>query len=328
MWRMIVLGLPVGLLFGYVLQRGGVCLNDAVRRAVLHRDGRLAGAWLVAVAVHTALAWAGRAPLDLPAGAPPVWWLAALAGGACFGVGMSLAQGCAAGSFHRAGEGDLGAWAALAGLALAMMAARTGLLHPLVARGRGPVLDVPPTVDDWLAVSPGWAVLGLALLALLAVLRGGEAEPAPGRWPGLATGLVLGVLGAVAWVASALAGRPAGLALAAPLLAWDRVWLLGDVTALDWGAVMVAGVPLGAAWSAHRQGTLRWRLPPPNALLRRGLGGGLMGLGAAAAGGGSIGHGLTGVSLLSVTAGLTLAGMMAGGVVAALAAHVRQGRRA
>src|SRR2546427_6305671 len=84
----------------------------------------------------------------------------ALAEGLAFGVGMTLAGGCGAGSIWRAGEGQVKLWAAIACFALGvsltrLAAAHAGLLQPL-----GPAA-VPPSAIDWGGPS-GLLVLVLA----------------------------------------------------------------------------------------------------------------------------------------------------------------------
>jgi len=55
--------------------------------------------------------------------------IGALAGGTLFGVGMTLAGGCGAGSIWRAGEGQVKLWAALAMFALGASLARLALVQ-------------------------------------------------------------------------------------------------------------------------------------------------------------------------------------------------------
>lgn len=88
-----ILGLGVGVPFGYALQRGRFCLNSAFRDLYLVRDSTIFRAYVLAlliqmVGVH-ALAAAGWISL---AGSP-FWWLAAAVGGFIFGWGMALSGG-------------------------------------------------------------------------------------------------------------------------------------------------------------------------------------------------------------------------------------------
>jgi hypothetical protein len=96
----------------------------------------------------------------------------ALAGGTLFGVGMTLAGGCGAGSIWRAGEGQVKLWLALA-------ASRWG--RPSRAwscRGRSAAEArlgrVPPGALGW----------GLALVLTLAVWPPGPCWPPGTRTPG------------------------------------------------------------------------------------------------------------------------------------------------
>ncbi len=88
-----VLGLGIGLPFGYALQRGRFCLNSAFRDILLAKDLTLLRAWLLAllvqmVGVHL---FAGLGWIELVRA--PFWWQAALVGGFIFGWGMALSGG-------------------------------------------------------------------------------------------------------------------------------------------------------------------------------------------------------------------------------------------
>ena len=54
MLKALILGLPVGLAFGYALQRGRFCLNTAFRDVFLIRDSTLVRAWALALLIQMA----------------------------------------------------------------------------------------------------------------------------------------------------------------------------------------------------------------------------------------------------------------------------------
>ncbi len=95
----------------------------------------------------------------------PAAGLGALAGGLAFGVGMTLAGGCGAGSLWRAGEGQVKLWAAVACFALGtsimrLVAVQTGLLQKL-----GAAIFLPSPLG-WggaivliVVIALGWAML-------------------------------------------------------------------------------------------------------------------------------------------------------------------------
>ena len=67
----------------------------------------------------------------------------ALVGGLLFGIGMTLAGGCGAGSIWRAGEGQLKLWIAIAGFALAASFTRLGLTAAGLAGKLGAAVFLP-----------------------------------------------------------------------------------------------------------------------------------------------------------------------------------------
>lgn len=88
-----LLGLPVGLLLGIVLQRGDFCMHSAVREALGARAGYQVRAYLAALGVQLGLVNSLAALGVLTVFLPPVTPVATLAGGLLFGVGMILAKG-------------------------------------------------------------------------------------------------------------------------------------------------------------------------------------------------------------------------------------------
>lgn len=309
---MAVFGIPVGVLFGYCLQRGGFCLNSAFRQIAFERDTRLVKAWLIAVAIQALLlAWLSG-PLQIAPVAAPVFWLAAIGGGFLFGAGMVLARGCTSGNFYRLGEGLIGAYIVLVVFLLALLVTESGVLAPLRAKLREPVWDVPPTLDAAAGVSPLWLALGLAVLLAFWVARSAPAAAGEGRWHWLQTGLAIGLVGALAWIASSLTGRYFGLSMVQPVSGWGRWLALGDPSALNWAAFMLLGLPVGSAIGARQAGQFEWRLPYPTRILQQMAGGAMMGVGGSIAGGCTIGHSLSGLAMFSVTSLLATFGIMAG----------------
>jgi len=84
----------------------------------------------------------------------------ALAGGTLFGVGMTLAGGCGAGSIWRAGEGQVKLWLALVGFALGASLARLALAQSGALQKLGWAVFLPSAL--------GWGgALGLTLGVLV-----------------------------------------------------------------------------------------------------------------------------------------------------------------
>ena len=102
-----------GVVFGVIFQRSRFCLVRAFREPFMTGDAEHTRAAALALAVST-LGFAILKFADLKDKGDwvfPAPGLGALAGGTIFGVGMTLAGGCGAGSIWRAGEGQVKLWA-------------------------------------------------------------------------------------------------------------------------------------------------------------------------------------------------------------------------
>lgn len=325
----IISGLLVGVLFGFALQRGRFCMNSAFRDIILGRDFTLFKALSVALLVEmigfSLLAFAGIVNLN----PKPLLWGANIVGGLLFGFGMVLAGGCASGITYRAGEGMMGAIMAILGFGMAGMMASTGLLKPItdylqtttkVMTADGKALTLANLFGlDLKIVMLVLAILIIVIWAALAMRNKasagygakaktlGEAIFKKG-WNWLPTGIVVGLIGMLAFPLSAAAGRnyPLGITggwvnIFQSLIKWQAI-KDGNVmvTALNWEGAEVLGVVLGALVAALIAGEFAIRAPEPKILLQTLVGGLLMGFGAVVSTGCNIGHILSGVPQLSI----------------------------
>ena len=156
-----------GLAFGVVFQRSRFCLVRAFREPFLTGDAEHTRAAALALVVST-LGFAILKFTDLKDKSEWVFAAAgvgSLAGGLAFGIGMTLAGGCGAGSLWRAGEGQVKLWVAIACFALGvslvrLAAAQTGLLQKLGAAVFLPsVLGWGGAIVLIVAIALGWAML-------------------------------------------------------------------------------------------------------------------------------------------------------------------------
>jgi len=326
----ILSGLLVGVLFGFVLQRGRFCMNSAFRDIILGQDFTLFKALAVAILVEmigfSIMAMTGVINL-----APkPLLWGANIVGGLTFGVGMVLAGGCASGITYRAGEGMMGALMAILGFGLAGMMAATGVLKPIsdflqtttkVMTTDGKALTLANVFGLDLKVT--MLVLAILIIVIWVALfmrnksteaTFGEKSKSLGEsifkrgWGWLPTGIVVALIGMLAFPLSAAAGRnyPLGITggwinIFQSLIKWQAV-VDGNVkvTALSWEGAEVLGIILGALVAALIAGEFAIRAPEPKILLQTFVGGLLMGAGAFVSTGCNIGHILSGVPQLSI----------------------------
>jgi uncharacterized membrane protein YedE/YeeE len=156
-----------GVVFGVVFQRSRFCLVRAFREPFMTGDAEHTRAAAVALAVSM-LGFAILKFTDLKDRGDWVFpgaGVGALAGGTLFGVGMTLAGGCGAGSIWRAGEGQVKLWAALAGFALGASLMRLALVQTGTLAKLGWAVFLP-SVLGW----GGAVIVTLVVLAVWALL--------------------------------------------------------------------------------------------------------------------------------------------------------------
>jgi hypothetical protein len=335
--------LLVGVLFGFILQRGRFCMVSAVRDPMLVQDYRLLKAVLIAIAVQmigfVILVYANGIPALNP---KPFNYAANIVGGLVFGVGAAFAGGCASGTTYRIGEGMVGSFVALGGLAIfgVATAASGGILNDLkvyLNQWSIPVADGGDLLNnDSLTLANIFGpdavihiVVAIAIAALIGVFvywhtkkkTDYEAKMPEniGRaifkdgWNFWVTGIAIGIVGIIAFAINAWAGTLYPLGITG---GWNSALnvLTGGLDNMNVFLWIVVGAVVGAAIAAVIAGEFKLRAPKAGTLLKQFMGGGLMGIGAAIAGGCNIGHGLSGVPMLSVGSIVTLL-CIAGGIL-------------
>lgn len=309
LWPFYLSALLTGFAFGYATQRGGFCLTRALSNLFIMSDATILRAYGLALLVATLgvhlLFAAGLVEIPIR----PFHWLANLAGGLIFGVGMILSGGCSGSTWYRVGEGAVGAWVVLIGFAMGATATSVGVLAPLRRMLQAPDITLggtPPTLYNVLGTVFGvpdlspWAVIAPLGIVLGWVLWRGVEEPEHGKWPWPLTGTVVGVLIALGWWTSGFGDTPTGITFAINTSHVFTYPLVGYPTRVNWSMVLLVGVPVGAFVGAWQSGEFRWKLPPGWSLVKLFAGGLLMGIGGILAEGCNITQGLTNSATLAI----------------------------
>jgi uncharacterized protein len=348
-------GFVLAFVFGAVANKTNFCTMGAVSDVVnMGHWGRMR-MWLLAIAVAMlgagALAYTGQADLSRAIQQrPTLTWLSLLVGGLCFGVGMTLAGGCANKNLVRAGGGSVRSMVVLVFVAIASYMTLKGLFGQWRANLLDPVSlnladlgwkdqGLATAVARWTGMAPKAAlaatvaVLVLALLGFVFKDKRFRANPMQ-----IAGAVAIGALVVAGWYVSGHLGfgeNPETLedsffgtnsrtiesmSFVGPLAYGLELLMLWTDKSLHltFGIASAAGVALGSAAYALRAGTFRWEGFASLADLRNQLVGALlMGFGGVTALGCTIGQGLSGVSTLAVGSFLAL-GAIAVGCVAAL----------
>jgi uncharacterized protein len=155
-----------GAAFGVVFQRSRFCLVRAFREPFMTGEASHTRAAALALVLSTL----GFAILKYTDAKDRGEWvfaavgIGALLGGTLFGVGMTVAGGCGAGSIWRAGEGQVKLWAALATFAVGASLTRLALTESGAVSKLGVAIFLPSVVG-WggaivlvVAVMAAWAI--------------------------------------------------------------------------------------------------------------------------------------------------------------------------
>ena len=331
-------GLIVGVLFGFVLQRGRFCMNSAFRDIILLKEFKLAKAVVIALITlmigFAIFALAGV--IDLAPKPLKIW--GAVVGGLVFGIGMVLAAGCASGTTYRVGEGMMGSLVAGFGLTLGALMTAFGVLSDAKVFLQQTVIGTQLTLfGEFGAFTPIFmlilgivgAVLTFYFWGLPALKKRTEGEPLikfdnavesifKKAYPWWVTGIVIGIIGTVAYiVANGVLGITGG---------WmDLSLWLTTADAVAWAGFIIVGIILGSFLGAIISGEFKIRVPKDGlTLLKQLIGGLLMGFGAVTAMGCNITNILGGVPQLSLHSIITGACIMFGSWIMAYLLFMRK----
>lgn len=312
---MLISGLILGVVLGFIFQRGRFCVTGAFRDVWLSGSTRWLTAFFIAIAIQAVLVNAMIAGGLINPGIPTLALGAVVGGSFLFGIGIVLAGGCATGTYYRSGEGLIGSWVALAFYAFTASAMKYGIGADFTASQRNETQDAT-TIQDTLGISVWVLVVGFALIVASLLVRQARRISAPlatlpaqktgiahllfeKKWTPNVTAILLGLLAALAYPLSQATGRNAGLGITTPSANIVQFFTTGDTSYIDWGVLFVLGLIPGSYIAAKASGEFRLRAPDAETTTRAIAGGTLMGVGASIAGGCTIGNALVQTALFS-----------------------------
>jgi len=226
--RWVFSAFPIGLVFGFVLQKGDLCGASAFSEVLLMRDARkIFGLWtgivaaMAGFAVFRLLGWITLSP-------KPLLWINDIGGGLIFGAGTVLAGGCISGCLYKSAMGHINSIGALLTIPLGAAFVEHGPLTAWTAKmkavqssapGGGPVtLPSLTGVPFW-----AWALIFTAVTGIAVVTRRGKRTASPtrsaagraarlraflsGPWKPWQAGIAVGLLVVASLFSSAAAGR-------------------------------------------------------------------------------------------------------------------------
>ncbi|MGA9572465.1 MAG: YeeE/YedE family protein [Lysobacterales bacterium] len=337
-YRVAMLSFLVGLVFGAVVNKTNFCTMGAVSDWVnMGNKGRLR-AWSLAIGIATLITQALQFGeiIDISDAiylTPNFGWLGYLAGGFLFGVGMTLASGCANRTLVRVGGGNLKSLVVMIFIGLTAYMTMRGLLALVrtnVIEKTNIDLGAHGVPDQGIATFLS-QVLGVenAPLAhnIVALLLGGgliiyalKGKELRRSFDNLLAGAGIGLIIPTGWYITGVVGfddfeplRLESFTFTGPTA--DQLMYLMTFTGstINFGIAAVFGVILGSFLYAVLTGKFRLEtFTDRSDMIRHMFGGGLMGFGGVLALGCTIGQGITGMSTLALGSLLALVSIIFG----------------
>jgi len=344
-------GFGLGIVFGFIANKTNFCTMGAISDVVnMGHWGRMR-AWLLAIAVAmigtNVLAYFGYLDLSKTIYTGNSFpWLAYIVGGLCFGVGMTLASGCANRTLVRVGGGNLRSVVVFIYLGFAALMTLRGILGQF----RVTVLQAPAVTSQFNhgqtlsallsgigGLSSKTLQLALAVVIGLAILIFVFKDKSFRKsLDNNLSGLVVGLLIISGWYLtghlgfgenpdtlemtylgtnSHLAESMSFVAPTAYTLEYWAYWTDAS-NIVTFGVATIFGVGIGSFLYALFTKSFRWEaFSSAQDMFYHIIGGTLMGFGGVTAMGCTIGQGITGVSTLSLGSFLALASIVAGSAI-------------
>jgi len=344
-------GFGMGIVFGFIANKTNFCTMGAVSDVVnMGHWGRMR-AWLLAIAIAmigtNLLSYFGYIDLSKTIYTGNSFpWLAFIVGGLCFGVGMTLASGCANRTLVRVGGGNLRSVVVFIYLGFAALVTLKGIfgafrVNVLQASAVTIQLDHGQTLPALLSGMGGLSsgtlqlliagVIGFAILIFVF-----KDKTFRKSLDNNLSGLIIGLLIVGGWYLtghlgfgenpdtlemtymgtnSHLAESMSFVAPTAYTLEYWAYWTDAS-NIVTFGVATVFGVGIGSFLYALITKSFRWEaFSSAQDMFYHIIGGTLMGFGGVTAMGCTIGQGITGVSTLSLGSFLALASIVTGSAI-------------
>lgn len=337
-YRVAMLSFLIGLVLGGVVHKTNFCTMGAVSDWVnMGNKGRLRSWFLaigIAIILTQTLQYKGLIDLnEVFYLTPDFGWLGFLVGGFIFGVGMTLASGCANRTLVRVGGGNLKSVVVMLLIGVTAYMTMRGLLTLVKTNIFDPVsIDLAKhSISDQGIGTIAGNLLGLENIKLanniVAILLGGglivfalTGTELKHNFNNILAGVTFGVVIPAGWYVTGVVGfddfdpvRFESYTFTAPIAETMMYLMTFTGSTINFGIAAVAGVILGSFVYAVPSGKFRVEtFVSRSDMVRHMLGGIFMGFGGVLALGCTVGQGITGMSTLALGSLLTLISIIFG----------------
>lgn len=318
-------GVLTGIIFGVLMQRFRFCMVAATANWILIKDMRQVGAFVAALMI----AIAGTQYLEITGWVDisqaayrnsQLDWLGVILGGLLFGIGATMAGGCATRTVVRFAEGNIQSLIALFSFMIFASITQFGLLETTRLKMTAATsinLQTDAGISSMLSVSPTIIAL-IVVIGLLAFLIYSIRNQNT-QWTWLLAGAVIGGLVVFSWIVTGDLGqdefdprRPSAMTVSGPMARFGYLLMSQKVPALSFAISFVLAMAVTAFVTALVTREFKITPVPRGMTLKTVLGGALMGIGGILAYGCNVGQGLSGTSTLSLESLLATIAMFAG----------------
>ncbi|ROL61190.1 YeeE/YedE family protein [Bacteroidetes/Chlorobi group bacterium ChocPot_Mid] len=335
--------IPIGFMFGFFLQKGDLCASSAMSEMIMFKDrSKIWGFWVAIVSTMISIAIIERLGL-ITLSPKPLFWLSYIIGGIIFGIGMVFAGGCISGVSYKGAAGNINSIMALMAVPIGIAMVEYGplsvfsenLKQYLVNGTNGESISL-----SYITGIPFWILAIIFGISTIAYSLWKHKKnkftfsiPLKRSWKPWVAGLLIGILGALAYLSSAETGRnyPLGithgvlftkmlftekpdnliLVKSKPKIETQAVATQANVKVIKkptenkkkvsmWLVLVFTSLLFGSWVSAALSGQAKLLPKDPSQTLVALFGGLMIGVGAAMTGGCSIGNILSGWGLMSI----------------------------
>jgi len=345
------LGFGLAFVFGFIANKTNFCTMGAVSDVVNMGDWGRMRAWLLAIAIAmigtNALVLHGDLDLTKTIYTTPNFtWLAYILGGLCFGVGMTLASGCANKCLVRVGGGNMKSVVVFLFLGYSALVTLKGIFGEFrvsvlqsapVTHNFGGSQTIPYLMEGLFGLDHRTLHIAITLL-----LAGGIIvfcfldKEFRTSLDNVLAGLVIGAIVTAGWYVTGKIGYAENpdtlemtffgtnshlaesMSFVAPTSYTMDLWAYWtDVsTVVTFGIATVFGIGIGSFVYALITKSFRWEgFTSPQDMFRHIIGAVLMGFGGVTAMGCTVGQGITGVSTLSLGSFIAFLSIVAGAAI-------------
>ncbi|MDD2292509.1 MAG: YeeE/YedE family protein [Aliarcobacter sp.] len=320
-----ILGLFIGIAFGVIAQKNQFCFSGSIKDYILTKSTKRGASVIMAmiIAIISTTLMASYFQIDLTQSSyfkSNINYLAVIAGGLLFGMGMMIADGCSSRSLVKYAQGDSNALITLIFIAIFAYATTKGLLFGIL----NPFINNPFLIEISSKIENFqmniFIVLAILVTILLYLIKRIK------RVFSLLDGILVGLLVSISWFVTGYIGQDsmereialAGISFVYPSAKTLELFTYYEVNELSFGVSMVCGVLAGTFIMSYFNKKYSFGCTSAqniNKVKYNMIGGALMGTGGILAIGCTVGQGLTGLSTLAFSSALAIISIFISAVI-------------